>query len=80
MIRMSYHGEPYYYEHTGKQEYDVRTDITMDNDAEAYSHFEALVRLMKLATYNLKAGTVRRIVERLIDEGVLEDDSITEID
>ena len=50
MFKISYEGEPYYY-NSGKQAYTAKAEITMDNDATLSDILEAVLKMSEFATY-----------------------------
>ena len=68
MIKLSYFGENYNYGSTGKQEYDIKTEIDICPDAEMGQVVEALIKLLNIATYHTTRESVINAVNDYFDE------------
>lgn len=58
MITMIYKQEPYNYGSTGAQNYSVDMKIEMVSDASSHDILDAVVDLMKAATYHVDVRTL----------------------
>lgn len=63
MLKFIYKQEPYHYDHVGGQAYDIKTQITMDEDASLTDIIEAIARLAKYAGYHATKQSFLNAIE-----------------
>ena len=68
MIKMNYIQEPYNYGSTGAQNYRVEMNIEMNSDASSYDILDAVVELMKAATYHIDIKTLASWLDNYAQE------------
>ena len=68
MIKMNYIQEPYNYGSTGTQNYKVEMNIEMNSDASSYDILDAVVELMKAATYHIDIKTLASWLDNYAQE------------
>ena len=76
MITIIYKQEPYYYDDSGKQPYDIETKIVLDKDIEGKEAIRAFMRLLNIATYPITLSSLKYLVDQLEDEGYKDNDRI----
>jgi hypothetical protein len=76
MIKITYKQEPYHYDFTGGQPYDIETVVTLNEDISADMAIRAFLRLLNVATYHVTLKTLKNLVEDLETEGYADDDRI----
>lgn len=76
MITITYKQEPYYYDDSGKQPYDIETKIVLDKDIEGKEAIRAFMRLLNTATYPMTLSSLKCLVDQLEDEGYKDNDRI----
>ena len=68
MITMIYKQEPYNYGSTGAQNYSVDMKIEMVSDASSHDILDAVVELMKAATYHIDIKTLASWLDNYAQE------------
>ena len=76
MIKIIYNQESYDYESAGKQEYDINTEIKLNDDISSIEAIEAFLKLLNIATYRVSIDTLERVIQDLKDEGYEETERI----
>ena len=65
MIKITYKQEPYHYEHTGSQPYDVETVVTLNEDISSDEAIIAFIKVLNMATYRVSIDTLKDLVADL---------------
>ena len=65
MIKISYEQKPYYYEHTGSQPYNIKTEMELNEDISGTEAILAFIRVLRTATYPITLGTLKNLVKEL---------------
>ena len=65
MIKITYKQEPYHYEHSGSQPYDVETIVTLDEDISSDEAIIAFIKVLNIATYRVSIDTLKKLISDL---------------
>jgi hypothetical protein len=65
MIKITYKQEPYHYEHTGGQPYDIETVVTLNEDISSDEAIIAFLKVLNMATYRVSIVTLKRVIADL---------------
>jgi hypothetical protein len=65
MIKITFKQEPYHYEHTGGQPYDIETVVTLNEDISSDEAIIAFMRVLNIATYHATLKTLKDLVADL---------------
>lgn len=65
MIKITYKQEPYHYEHTGGQSYDIETVVTLNEDISSDEAIIAFLKVLNMATYRVSIDTLKRVIADL---------------
>lgn len=63
MIKFIYEGKSYNFEHVGCQNYDINTEIVMNEDCSIVDIMEAIVKLTKIAGFHGKKENFINAIE-----------------
>lgn len=68
MLKFIYEGKNYNYEHVGCQNYDINTEIIMNEDCSLDDIMEAIIRLTKIAGFYPNKDSFLRAVDNVFEE------------
>lgn len=74
MIKITYIGEPYYYEHVGSQEYKITTEVVCNEDISGDEAIVAFLKVLGIATYRITPKQIAALAEKLVYEYEYEED------
>lgn len=65
MIKITYKQEPYHYDFTGGQPYDIETVVTLNKDISSDEAIIAFIKVLNMATYRVSIDTLKRVIADL---------------
>ena len=65
MIKITYKQEPYHYDFTGGQPYDIKTVVTLNEDISSDEAIIAFIKVLNMATYRVSIDTLKRVIADL---------------
>ena len=65
MIKITYKQEPYHYDFTGGQPYDIETVVTLNKDISSDEAIIAFLKVLNMATYRVSIDTLKRVIADL---------------
>lgn len=65
MIKITYKQEPYHYDFTGGQPYDIETVVTLNEDISSDEAIIAFIKVLNMATYRVSIDTLKRVIADL---------------
>ena len=69
MIKIISEQPQYHYDHTGYQDYDLKTEMVLREDISAIDAIIAFMRMLNIATYRVNIETLKETINKLQDEG-----------
>ena len=72
MIKIIYKQEQYEYGDVGAQPYDIDTKITVKEDASIEEVFAAVIRILKVAGYQVNQDNIERAINALFNNDYYE--------
>lgn len=65
MLKITYKQEPYHYDFTGGQPYDIETVVTLNEDISSDEAIIAFIKVLNMATYRVSIDTLKRVIADL---------------
>lgn len=76
MIKIISEQPEYRFEHTGYQDYNLKTEMILNEDIDAMDAIIAFMKILNIESYRVSIETLKRTVERLQDEGYEENERV----
>jgi len=77
MIKIISEQPKYRFEKTGiYQDYDLKTEMILDNDINATDAIVAFMKILNIAGYRVSVDSLRKVIDCLKDEGYKEEERI----
>ena len=77
MIKIISEQPKYRFENIGEyQDYDLKTEMILDDDINATDAIIAFMKILNIAGYRVSVGSLRRVIDCLKDEGYREDERV----
>lgn len=77
MIKIISKQSKYRYENIGEyQDYDLKTEMVLDDDINATDAIIAFIKILNIEGYRVSVDGLRKVIDCLKDEGYKEDERI----
>jgi len=76
MIKIISEQPKYRFEYAGYQDYDLKTEMILDNDINATDAIVAFMKILNIAGYRVSIDSLRKVIDCLKDEGYKEEERI----
>jgi len=77
MIKIISEQPKYRFENIGEyQDYDLKTEMVLDDDINATDAIIAFIKILNIAGYRVSVDSLRKVIDCLKDEGYREDERV----